>query len=686
MPESLIELLPKIVAEGKKEVEKIFERLESNNKITLQTNEYVLPVIKDHNLFTGEYQDINDHNWFNRLCYGDNLMVMQALLTGDKSTGLPPMRGKIDLIYIDPPYDSKADYRTKITLPSGDIDLKPTVLEQFAYSDTWKEGTVSYLKNLYPRLYLMRELLSDKGSIYVHLDWHVGHYVKIIMDEIFGKDNFVNEVICRRINKNLQNQFEKLSSLNSFGDFILIYKKNNDTKFNPPLKEFYRKGYWHSFKQPADRPTMRYELLGINITNGQWMWGKEKAYKAVENYKIYEQQYKDTQTLDEYAQKHEDLDFIRLSPKGMPEYYLPPKKYNICDTLWDDIIGYDYNNPYLTAKSENLLFRIIEMGSNEDSIVADFYAGSGTTGAVAEKLGRKWIMSDLGKPANMIMRKRLIDQEAKPFLYQAVGDYQKETFATTKEFKRVGDLAQVVLNLYGATPFFDDDMPKNLGQLKDSRTLVYVDSPNKLTGSSTLKKALELKESFLGGWNKVIVLGWNFVFDIAEIIKEYNPSQIEVLVIPPDLLSQLSKNSSYKKLVENGKVRFASLQYLTIKEPIVKNISCDVEELQIELDNYVLLSPDALPLDDKNKQALQEVIAREPLALIEYWSIDPDYDGTTFRSKWQDYRENTFKDDDQYRVSTSAQITVPKLKGKKRKICVKAVDVFGFESVVVKEI
>lgn len=686
MPESLIELLPKIVAEGKKEVEKIFERLESNNKITLQTNEYVLPVIKDHNLFTGEYQDINDHNWFNRLCYGDNLMVMQALLTGDKSTGLPPMRGKIDLIYIDPPYDSKADYRTKITLPSGDIDLKPTVLEQFAYSDTWKEGTVSYLKNLYPRLYLMRELLSDKGSIYVHLDWHVGHYVKIIMDEIFGKDNFVNEVICRRINKNLQNQFEKLSSLNSFGDFILIYKKNNDTKFNPPLKEFYRKGYWHSFKQPADRPTMRYELLGINITNGQWMWGKEKAYKAVENYKIYEQQYKDTQTLDEYAQKHEDLDFIRLSPKGMPEYYLPPKKYNICDTLWDDIIGYDYNNPYLTAKSENLLFRIIEMGSNEDSIVADFYAGSGTTGAVAEKLGRKWIMSDLGKPANMIMRKRLIDQEAKPFLYQAVGDYQKETFATTKEFKRVGDLAQVVLNLYGATPFFDDDIPKNLGQLKDSRTLVYVDSPNKLTGSSTLKKALELKESFLGGWNKVIVLGWNFVFDIAEIIKEYNPSQIEVLVIPPDLLSQLSKNSSYKKLVENGKVRFASLQYLTIKEPIVKNISCDVEELQIELDNYVLLSPDALPLDDKNKQALQEVIAREPLALIEYWSIDPDYDGTTFRSKWQDYRENTFKDDDQYRVSTSAQITVPKLKGKKRKICVKAVDVFGFESVVVKEI
>lgn len=631
MAESLIELLPKIVAEGKKEVEKIFERLESNNKITLQTNEYVLPVIKDHNLFTGEYQDINDHNWFNRLCYGDNLMVMQALLTGDKSTGLPPMRGKIDLIYIDPPYDSKADYRTKITLPSGDIDLKPTVLEQFAYSDTWKEGTVSYLKNLYPRLYLMRELLSDKGSIYVHLDWHVGHYVKVLMDEIFGRGNFIREVVW---------YFDNVSGFKSIADnwirdhdILFWYAKNNEKIFNKVYGE-YPEGYEKKF---------------CNIDSDGRKFMKRGGRK---------------QYLDE------------LKGKPLGDVWRIP----FINNMSSERVG------YATQKPEALLERIIKASSNEDSIVADFYAGSGTTGAVAEKLGRKWIMSDLGKPANMIMRKRLIDQEAKPFLYQAVGDYQKETFATTKEFKRVGDLAQVVLNLYGATPFFDDDMPKNLGQLKDSRTLVYVDSPNKLTGSSTLKKALELKESFLGGWNKVIVLGWNFVFDIAEIIKEYNPSQIEVLVIPPDLLSQLSKNSSYKKLVENGKVRFASLQYLTIKEPIVKNISCDVEELQIELDNYVLLSPDALPLDDKNKQALQEVIAREPLALIEYWSIDPDYDGTTFRSKWQDYRENTFKDDDQYRVSTSAQITVPKLKGKKRKICVKAVDVFGFESVVVKEI
>lgn len=621
MAESLIELLPKIVAEGKKEVEKIFERLESNNKITLQTNEYVLPVIKDHNLFTGEYQDINDHNWFNRLCYGDNLMVMQALLTGDKSTGLPSMRGKIDLIYIDPPYDSKADYRTKITLPGGDIDLKPTVLEQFAYSDTWKDGTVSYLKAIYPRIYIMRELLSDKGTLYVHVDWHVGHYVKILLDDIFGKNNFINEIAwCYKSGGVGEKGFAKKH------DTIFMYKKSSEFIFNVEKEKSY---------------------MGIGYSTGN------------KNVKLYD-----------------DND-------GKGPYTL----VNVKD-WWPDIgmIATSKGRLYDTQKPEALLERVIKASSNEDSIVADFYAGSGTTGAVAEKLGRRWIMSDLGKPANMIMRKRLIDQEAKPFLYQAVGDYQKETFANTKEFKRVGDLSQVVLNLYGATPFFDDDMPKNLGQLKDSRTLVYVDSPNKLTGLSTLKKAQELKESFLGGWNKVIVLGWNFVFDIAEIIKQFNPNQVEVLVIPPDLLSQLSKNSSYKKLIENGKVRFASLQYLTIKEPEVKTISCDVEEIAIELDNYVLLSPDALPLDEKNKEALQSVIAREPLALIEYWSVDPDYDGMTFRSKWQDYRENTFDDDDPYRVSLKANITVPTIGERKRKICVKAVDVFGFESVVVKEI
>ncbi|MDD3773220.1 MAG: hypothetical protein PHC38_11270, partial [Weeksellaceae bacterium] len=154
--DSLIYQLPKIVDEGKKEVERMLERIQGNNKLALQTNEYVLPSKDATGLFSGRNEKEINEEWKNRLIYGDNLLAMQALLTGDKESNLPSMRGKIDLIYIDPPFDSKADYRTKVTLPGADLEQKPAVIEQFAYADTWKDGTVSYLKMLYPRLVLMR--------------------------------------------------------------------------------------------------------------------------------------------------------------------------------------------------------------------------------------------------------------------------------------------------------------------------------------------------------------------------------------------------------------------------------------------------------------------------------------------------------------------------------------------------
>jgi len=351
---------------------------------------------------------------------------------------------------------------------------------------------------------------------------------------------------------------------------------------------------------------------------------------------------------------------------------------------------------YGTQKPEELLKRIIEAHTKEGLVVADFFSGSGTTGAVTEKLGRRWIMCDISKPAIMITRKRLIDQEAKPFLYQSIGDYQKEAFTQSRLYRRVGDLAQVVLNLYGAIPFPDapPNPPasrgvytpnRNLGYIKASRTLVMVDSPSKMTGFATLKRAQEYRETFMGGWKKVIVLGWNFVFDIAAQIQALDDDRLEVLVIPPDLLDKLKTKSGYQKLLKSGQIRFSSLQYLSVKPVKIESYSADIDELTIELDNYILLSPDALPLDDTNKEKLQEVMAKNPLALIEYWSIDPDYDGETFRSKWQDYRENTENDSDPYHVVTSVKLLTPKVKGK-RKICVKAVDVFGFESVVVQDV
>ncbi|HIU65501.1 MAG TPA: site-specific DNA-methyltransferase [Candidatus Enterousia avicola] len=641
MPKSLIDMLPEIVAQGKKEVERILARAQSDNKMMLQTNEYVLPARDESGLFRGEIRaccppdnmnSCDTDGWFNRLIHGDNLFAMQALLSGDPATGLPSMRGKIDLIYIDPPFDSKADYRTKINLPNGDIEQKPTVLEQFAYSDTWADGTVSYLKMLYPRLCLMRELLSDQGSIYVHCDWHAGHYVKVIMDDIFGKNNFVNEIVWSYRSGGASRN----GALPRKHDTILFYcKQTASFSLNSQIE-----------RQYLEKPFM----------------GSKQDEKG--------RYYVDTILRDVF----EGAPWI-VKDAGIEQYNMRPVL-----NLSSERVG------YATQKPEGLAQMLIEIASNKNSIVADFFGGSGTTAAVAEKLGRRWITSDIGKPSVMIMRKRLIDiPNCKPFLYHSIGDYSREAFLSDRQYKRVSDLARVVMRLYGALPFDNADAPTNIGYMRDTRTLVIVDSPNKITNAGTIKRAMELRESFMGGWKKVIVLGWNFSFDIGDKLSKLPKNEIEVLVIPPDLLDMLRKKD-YRDWVNNQKIRFTSLQYLTLKQPRVLSANQDgKEKLVIELDNYVLLSPDCLPLDDDSKAVVQNIMAEKPFDLIEYWSIDPDYDGHTFRSVWQDYRENTANDSDELRVTHSAELIVDKVPGK-RTICVKAVDVFGFESQAIIEV
>ena len=224
-----------------------------------------------------------------------------------------------------------------------------------------------------------------------------------------------------------------------------------------------------------------------------------------------------------------------------------------------------------------------------------------------------------------------------------------------------------------------------------------VASPSQLVSYATIKAALDARENFMGGgWNKVTLLGWNFIGTIGqelEHVPEYKDGTLRVQIIPPDLLDQIKSKTTFKSLMgkvavdEDGTVRtpvrFSSLQYLTLGN--VQNTRVDDEdELLIELGNYMLLSADSLPLDAKNREKLAEVIAREPLALIEYWSIDPDYDGKTFRSVWQDYRGNTENDDDPLRIVTSATLHVPHRDT--RTIAVRAVDVFGWESEVVWEV
>ena len=361
-----------------------------------------------------------------------------------------------------------------------------------------------------------------------------------------------------------------------------------------------------------------------------------------------------------------------------------------CDDLWIDIndLRTAWNTSesieYSTQKPEKLLERIINASCPEWWIVADFFWWSWTTAAAAEKLWRKWVISDIGKPSTMVMRKRFIDNEVKPYLYQSIWDYSKESYSSSKiaEAKSIWDLSKIVLWLYGAISFWPDQA-KNIWYVKEWRILVYVDSPNKLTGIQTIRKALELRAWHEWWWKKVVVLWWNFTSQIAHDLASLwlSKDTLEVLVIPPNLFDYLKSKKHLNDLIKTKKITFSSLQYLDIYPP-VREDKWEQEEITITLKNYILLSPEALPLDSDAKDKLNQVIEHDPLALIEYRSIDPDYDGVTFRSVRQDYRGNDDGDKDPLHCMTKAVLQLDK-KSWPRQIMVKAVDVFGRESEVV---
>lgn len=624
---SLLEQLPEIVRDGKREAERILESLGTARKVRLQTRELVLPNRSSNALGSGAIADADVPEHPNRLIYGDNLLAMAALLADDQPDH-ESYRGQVDLIYIDPPFDSKADYRSKITLPAAkgsldevDVNKRPETAEQVAYSDTWARGTESYLRMMVPRLVLMREMLKDTGSLYVHLDPGIGHYVKIVLDAIFGRVNFEREIIWR---------IGWISGYKSVArnwirnhDDILFYPKNRQVRFFDKEYIPYPKDY---VRRDGNRPTGR-------------------GYPVEDTW--------NSSSLDR-------LDSIQIMSFSSEK------------------------TGYATQKPEKLVERIIRASCPVDGLVADFFVGSGTTAAVAEKLGRRWIAVDQGKPAVMITRKRLVDITdnggTKPFLYQAVGDYQVEQArnALGRKF-RVGDLAQVVLGLYGehgALPLPPADNPSGQYGQVGNRELVFVDSPNRVTGLGTLTRAQEARDRLLGGFKTVTVLGWNFQPGIGEAVQSLNDPRLSVKAIPANLLDELKKKGD-----ENlrGKVHFSTLQYLDAHlETHLRH--GDREDLTIQLDNYVLIDPFALPLDkDEDRDSVLRVMNEEPLALIEYWAVDPDYDGVTFRSVWQEYRENTETDHDPLRTGTMAALTVPAV-DRERTVAIRTIDIFGYES------
>ncbi|HCI7192730.1 TPA: site-specific DNA-methyltransferase [Acinetobacter baumannii] len=338
------------------------------------------------------------NGWLNKIFWGDNLQVMSHLLR--------EYRGKVDLIYIDPPFDSKADYKKKITLKSESAENDQTAFEEKQYTDIWHND--GYLQFLYDRLILIKELLSKEGSIYVQCDWHKNHYIRCIMDEIFGADNFVNQIIWKRGHAHSDSK-QGSKHLGRLHEYLLHYKKTDAVIFNQqytPYTDEYINKYYKFIEENSGR---RYWLDNIQGPGGAAKGNPFYEVMGVSRYWRYSQ--KKMEALIAEGR------IIQTAPGTVPKYkrYLDEMPGRPVQDVWDDInslagMGASINErlSYPTQKPEALLERIIETSTNPNSIVFDCFMGSGTTQAVAMKLGRRFIGADINLGAVQTTTKRLL--------------------------------------------------------------------------------------------------------------------------------------------------------------------------------------------------------------------------------------------------------------------------------------
>lgn len=346
----------------------------------------------------------NGDGWHNQLIFGDNLQVMKTLLEMKNRGELASADGSpgVRLVYIDPPFASKQEFR-------GSQDQK-------AYQD--KVAGAAFIESIRRRLLLIREILSPDGSLFFHTDNRKAHYLKVILDEVFGENNFRNEIILPgRASKNIQQQFAEISRLNVRHDTLFWYTASVSTRFSPlwidKHKMEHPDGRWHHFWSNADRPSMRYKLFGTKPTKGQWTWKEERAKRAVANYQRFEREGGGRTVHEYWRDTGSTFEFIRKSPDdGTPQYWRSPADTRLADTVWSGVRIYNNSTNYPTEKHEALLAQILNLASSEGDLVLDAFAGSGTTLTVADKMKRRWIGIDSGKLSIYTVQKRLLNLTA----------------------------------------------------------------------------------------------------------------------------------------------------------------------------------------------------------------------------------------------------------------------------------
>jgi adenine-specific DNA-methyltransferase len=590
-------------------------------------------------VWEGKEGDTFEEGWRNKLIWGDNLLVMGSLLE--------KFAGKIDLIYIDPPFATGADFsfRTEIGDSGEEVTKEQSVIEEKAYRDTWGAGIESYLNMLFPRLALMRDLLSGNGSLYVHIDYRLVHYVFCLLVECFGVGAFKNDIVWSyggRGAKAISGQFPRNH------DVLLVFAKGEPT---------YNRVYQDVLYDVSALPShIKLEPDG-------------RPFK--------------TSPRGDYT----DASVARLESEGRiyrtrnggvrVKYHLERRgnqviEKNLVGDVWDDIPDMmhaprDERLDFPTQKPERLLERVIEAASNAGDLVADFFCGSGTTLAVAEKLGRRWIGCDLGRWAIHVTRKRLLSiPNCKPFEVLNLGKYERQywqgvTFGDKKDQsvteQKLYEYLAFILRLYGAQPV------AGMAHLhgKKGKAMVHigaVDAPVTIDEiNQALDECVALKQTELH------VLGWEWEMGLAgpnnEVRKGSPMHEIARQKGVKLLLLQIPREVMEQQAAEKGDVRFFELAYFEAKISQPKKLT-----VQVELKDFATPNADLVPEDVRSK-------IKKWSDYIDYWAVDWDFQNDTFMQGWVAYR--TRKERKLPLVSDPHTYEKP---GKYR-ILVKVFDIFG---------
>jgi adenine-specific DNA-methyltransferase len=613
--------------------------------LPFQTVETVNESAADRRRSLSLFSEGKSGDWRNRLIWGDKKYVLPSLL--------PQFAGKVDLIYIDPPFDTGADFSYRAAVPdlpeteedeSASFVKEPSIIEQKAYRDTWgvgpegrTKGVTSldrYLKWFCDTVVFLRELLSDTGSVYVHFDWHVGHYAKAVLDEELGPDRFRNEICWKRATAGSAKVRAK-----RFGSDhdVIYYYAHGQTAFNPVYAQYPEEEIKKRFRQRDTRGPYKDAELG--------------TYSE--------------ETLDRL--KAEDRLIVTKTGKYRYKIYLHEIQGVLVDSVWTDIPIVNSQAKervnFPTQKPEALLERIIAASSSEGDLVLDCFCGSGTTPVVAEKLGRRWIACDLSRFAVHITRKRLLGVEGvKPFVVQNLGKYERQAWQVgefgggdgpEEAAARQGDYTRFILDLYHARPVTGYTW---LHGVRAGR-MVHVGSVDAPVSTSDLANiATEFRQAIGTGENAptrngVDVLGWDFAFDMNEIGKQQAAAaniNVRFLRIPHDVMD--------KRAVEQGDVKFFELAALSV------DVEQKARTVTLTLTDFVI-PPDDVPEDVRKAVKHWE-------QWIDYWAVDWDNQGDTFHNEWQSYRTRKDK-------TLAKQVTHAYEAPGEYAIVVKVIDILG---------